>query len=310
MQLLSTAGTDARPVSPGRGIGFMILATALFSVMNALVKWLGPDYPTIQLLFFRNLFAMLPVLVLLWRVGAIDALRTHRPLDHLWRALVGLTSAGCFFYALANLPFATVIAISFAAPLFVTAFSVPLLGEYVGPRRWAAVVVGFAGVLWIVRPGAETVDLTVVVAVVATVLYALVMIFVRRMNRTESPGAIVFYYLAASVLITGCGLPFVWVAPDVTGWLVLVALGVIGGLAQIAVTMAFRFADAAVIAPFDYVAIVWTSVLGFAVWGEVPASHVWTGLAVVIASGLYIAHREARLRLRLPRWPWLGRPRG
>lgn len=280
-----------------RGIGFMILATMIFACVNALVKWLGPTYPTVQLLFFRNAFALFPVLILLWHAGGFSALRTRRPMDHFWRAAVGMVSLACLFYALARMPLATVVAIMFAAPLFVTALSVPLLGEHVGPRRWAAVLVGFVGVLLIVRPGATAMDWALGAAMAAAVMYALIMIFVRRLNRTESPSAIVFYYMASTVLVSGALLPLFWVTPLGWDWAGLVALGILGGSAQICVTMALRNADAAVIAPLDYFSIVWSTLLGFLVWGEIPSSHVWMGVGVVIGSGLYIAHREARFRL-------------
>lgn len=289
----------------GRGIVLMLLSTLFFAVMNASVKAIGPAIPAEQVLFFRNLFALLPVAFMVWRVGSLQVLRPHRPWQHAWRALVGLLSLGTFFYCYARLPLADVIAISFTAPLFVTALSPWQLGEAVGPRRWAAVLVGFLGVLLIVRPGEAGFDPRLLLALAATFLYAQVLISVRRLNRTDSPIAIVFWYLVISVLAAGLALPFVWVEPDATAWLLLVGLGLFGGVAQLIVTAAFRYADAALLAPFDYASILWGSALGYLFWGEVPAGTLWAGAAVLIASGLYIAHREARLGLagRLRRHP-------
>lgn len=281
----------------GKGIALMLLSTLFFAVMNSSVKILGPSVPTEQVLFFRNLFALLPVAFVVWRAGSLEVLRPNRPLQHAWRALAGIVSLGTFFYCYARLPLADVIAISFTCPLFVTALSPWLLGEAVGPRRWAAVVVGFLGVLLIVQPGEAGFDPLLLLVLLATLFYALVLISVRRLNRTDTPTAIVFWYLVISVAVTALALPFVWVTPDATGWLLLIGLGLFGGVAQLIVTAAFRYADAAVLAPFDYASILWGSALGYLIWGEVPAGTLWAGAAVLIASGLYIAHREAKLGL-------------
>lgn len=281
----------------GKGIALMLLSTLFFAAMNSSVKALGPAIPTEQVLFFRNLFALLPVAVMVWRAGSIEVLRPNRPWQHVWRALAGLVSLGTFFYCYARLPLADVIAISFTAPLFVTALSPWLLGEAVGPRRWAAVIVGFFGVLMIVQPGEAGFDPLLLLVLVATFFYAHVLISVRRLNRTDTPTAIVFWYLVISVAVTGAILPFVWVSPDLESWLLLIGLGLCGGVAQLIVTAAFRYADAAVLAPFDYAAILWGSALGYLFWDEVPAGSLWIGAAILIASGLYIAHREARLGL-------------
>ena len=251
----------------GRAAALMLASTLMFAVMNAIAKAIGPGYSPVQLICFRNLFALLPLGVMLWRRRAFGDLRPRRPFGHLLRSLVGLTSLGGYFYALPRLPIATVVAISFAAPLFVAALSWPLLGERVGPRRVAAILVGFAGVLVILQPSAAGLDPTVLVVVAATLLYALVMIFMRHLNRTETPSAIVFYYLVSSVAISGLALPFLWRTPDARGWLLLVALGLVGGLGQIAMTTAFRHGNAAVVAPFDYATILWASAIGWFVWG-------------------------------------------
>ena len=279
----------------GKAAALMLMATGLFATMNAVAKALGPGYSPIQLVCFRNLFALLPLGLMLWRRRAFGELKAHNPLGHLMRSLVGLASLGGYFYAFPRLPIATVVAISFAAPLFVAALSWPLLGERVGPRRVVAILVGFSGVLVILRPTAAGFDPTVVVVVAATLLYSLVMIFMRRLNRTETPSAIVFYYLTSSVVMTALVLPFVWVTPDLKGWLLLVALGLVGGLGQIAMTTAFRHGNAAVVAPFDYATILWATAIGWLAWGEWPGGHLWLGVAIIIASGLYITHREAQI---------------
>ena len=281
----------------GRGIAMMTLAVGLYSIMDAMVKWLGPDYPVLELVFFRSLFAFVPIAYVLWRNGTFAGLRTSRPWGHAARSLAGLISISLFFYAYTRMPLANVVAISFAAPLLVTALSVPLLGERVGWRRWSAVVVGFLGVIVMVKPDAGMFDEVAALALAATVFYALVIVSIRKLSRTETPTAIVFYYAATSTLVAGAVMPFVWVMPDAEGWVLLVLVGVIGGVAQFAMTHAFRLADVSVVAPFDYMHIIWAALLGFFIWGEVPGNTIWIGVPVVMASGIYILFREAHLGL-------------
>jgi drug/metabolite transporter (DMT)-like permease len=275
----------------------MVLAVGLYSIMDGLVKWLGPNYPTMELVFFRSFFGLVPVAFVLWRSGSFAALRTKNPLGHAGRALAGLAALSLFFYAYTRMPLANVIAISFAAPLLVTALSVPLLGERVGWRRWSAVLVGFLGVIVMVKPDAGMFDRVAIAALSATVFYALVIVSIRKLSRTETPTAIVFYYATTSTLVTGAILPFVWVMPDAEGWVLLACMGMIGGVAQFAMTHAFRLAEVSIIAPFDYMHILWAALLGFFIWGEVPGNTIWIGAAIVMASGIYILLREARLGL-------------
>jgi drug/metabolite transporter (DMT)-like permease len=281
----------------GRGIALMVFAVGLYSIMDAMVKWLGPSYPTMELVFFRSLFAFIPIAYVLWRSGSLAALRTRNPLGHAARALAGLISLSLFFYAYTRMPLANVIAISFAAPLLVTALSVPLLGERVGRRRWTAMSIGFIGVLVMVQPDAGMFDRTAILALSATVFYALVIVSIRKLSRTETPLAIVFYYALTSTLVAGAVLPFIWVMPDAEGWLLLILVGVVGGVAQFAMTHAYRLAEVSVIAPFDYMHIFWAALLGFFIWGEVPGNTIWIGVPIVMASGIYILFREARLGL-------------
>ncbi|MCC7274590.1 MAG: DMT family transporter [Alphaproteobacteria bacterium] len=279
----------------------MLAAVALFVVMDGLIKWLSVTFPTLQVMFFRSLFALIPIAVVVAYQGGAGRLRTRRPGLHALRCLAGLASMLCFFHAFRTMPLADVIAIGFAAPLFVTALSVPLLGEKVGIRRWSAVVVGFVGVLVMVRPGSDVLEVGAGVALLGTVAYSLAMIFMRDLGRTDTTTAITLYFTVSCVLVAGAALPFVWVAPaGPVEWALLSALGLLGGVAQLLMTQAFRLAPVAVIAPFDYTAMLWGATLGYAVWGEVPDAWVWLGAAIVAASGLYIVHRETRLRLPRP----------
>lgn len=277
------------------GIGWILLAIFCFGIMDSLIKWLSAGYGTWQIIFFRALFSLLPIAVLLARDGGIAGLRTDRPWSHIIRALVGTVAIFCFFYSFANLPLADVYAISFAAPLIVTALSVPLLKEHVGWRRWTAVLVGFAGVLVMLRPGAGVVSGAALVCLLGTVFYALTMIFVRHLSRTETNAAIVFYYMATLTVVGAVAMLPAWRTPGALDFALLAATGIIGGVAQLSLTQAFRLAPPSLLAPFEYTGMIWAVSFGYLFFGEVPDAAIWIGVAIVIASGLYIIHRETVL---------------
>jgi drug/metabolite transporter (DMT)-like permease len=272
----------------------MLLAVAIFSCMDALIKWLSATYPTIEIVFFRSCFAFVPLLAALLK-GGRGALRTRRPLAQAGRAMVGLVSMVAFFYCFRIMPLADVFGIAFSAPLFVTALSVPLLGERVGIRRWSAVAVGFVGVLIMLRPDSGVFASASWIALFATVLYALGQIFVRDLTKTETTTCIVFYVTLTTTVASAVAMPFQWVTPSAVDAPLLAAVGILGGVAQLAFTRAFRLAPAAVISPFDYTGLLYAAVIGYAVWGDVPTLPFLIGAAIVIASGLYILHRETRL---------------
>ena len=285
---LPTAATPAL-----RGIANIVVAVGLFAAMDALVKHLAASYPVLQLVFFRSLFAFLPLSILIVRSGGLPALRTVRPLGHVLRSMAGLASMLLFFLAFALLPLAEAIALSFAGPLFLTVLSIPILGERVGLRRWAAVLIGFLGVLIIVRPGGGVFGVEALVPIGAAFAYAFAMIFVRKLSRTETNAAIVFYFTLSCTAASALALPFVWITPTTADLPALVGVGLLGGAAQVFMTQAFRLAPAAVIAPFEYLAILFGIGFGYAFWGEIPDRWTLAGAAVVVASGLYILRREA-----------------
>lgn len=282
------------------GAIYMLGAILAFSVMDATIKWLAVTYPVMHLVFFRNFFAFIPIgLMLAARKDRLAALRTRNWRGHALRTFLGLSAMIMFFFSFKLLPLAEVVAISFSAPLFITALSVPLLGEKVGPRRWAAVVVGFIGVLVIVRPGTDLFQPVALLPLAASVFLALSMIQVRRLTRTETNIALMTYVTAAGALLTVGFLPFGWISPSAWDWLLIVGIGIVGGGAQYLLTQAFRHAPAALIAPLEYSGILWAGGFGYVLFQEIPDAWVFVGSAIVIASGLYILHRETRLsRLR------------
>jgi len=279
-----------------RGVVLMLLAVTFFSMGDAGAKWLSADYPVLQVVFLRSIAALLPLGFYLWLRAGMGSLRTRHPAKHLLRSLLGIGFVSCLFYAYAHMPLANVVAIHFAAPLFITALSMPLLGERVGPWRWSAVLVGFIGVLIMVRPRGVDFNLAAWVAVLGTLFYALAVIVVRRISRTETSAAIVFYNLAMAIAVSGAATVFFWIRPVGWDWLLFAFTGFVGGLAQICITNAFRLGEVSVVAPLEYLAILLATGFGYLIWGDIPGSWVWLGAAVVVGSGLVILHREARLR--------------
>lgn len=282
-----------------QGIVLMLLAVGLFSLMDALVKWLGQSYPTMQIVFFRSLFAFVPLAFLIHRMGGLRiAMRVVSARGHLLRCLCGAAAMSLFFYSYAHMKLADAIAIGFAAPIFITALSVPMLGEKVGLRRWSACLVGFAGVLVMVKPGSGVFETAALVALLATLFYALAVIYVRRLSRTDSNVSIVFWFTLSTTLLSALFLPFQWVTPQGWDWALLITVGLMGGVAQIAMTKAFRLAEVSVVMPFEYSAMFWAALAGWLVWRELPGMNIWIGCLLVVASGLYILFREADLGKR------------
>jgi drug/metabolite transporter (DMT)-like permease len=275
-----------------RGIGLLALSVAFFAIMNAIIKHLAATYPTMQMVFFRNLLAFVPLLPFLIHAGGLEALRTRRPLAHAFRALVGISAMAGFFYAYGRLPLAGVVAIGFAAPLFMTALSVPLLKETVGIRRWLAVAIGFVGVLVMVKPGSGVFEPAALTALAATLGVALVFIAVRSLSRTEGSATIVFYFTLSGTAVSGAFLPWHWVTPDALGLALLVLVGLLGGAAQMCMTQALKLAPVSVVSPFEYTSLLWAVGFDVALWGVAPATNTLFGAALVIATGLYILHRE------------------
>jgi len=285
------------------GILSMLLAMALMTIMNALAKILAESYPLGEVTFFRNLFALLPAVAMVAAAGGRSCLHTDHWQGHLWRAIVGLASMVLLFWAYHLMPLANAVAISYSAPLFLTALSVPLLGERVGAFRWGAVAVGFAGVLIMVQPGAEMIDRGSLVALTAAVCYALAMIAMRQLGRTEKPVTTVFYFTVVSTLLSALALPFGWTTPDGHALALMAGMGIAGGGAQYFSTRAYSLARAVVVGPFSYASLIYATILGWLVWGDVPAPHVIVGATVVIGSGLLILYRETRRAAASPSKP-------
>lgn len=275
-----------------RGILLMCAAVITFTLSSTMVKGLGAGFPVSQIVFFRCFLAFLPIFYVMYRGGGWQVLRTQRPGAHLFRVAVGGVALFVGFYALTLMPLADYFAFTYAAPLFATMLSIPILGEHVGIRRWSAVAVGFVGVLIMLQPGVKTFAYAEMIAIAAAFTYALAIIAVRNLARTEHSASTVFYFTLAGLLLAGAILPFEWRTPTLKEWGLLLGIGLTSGVGQLLMTDAYRLAPPAVVAPFDYTSMIWALILGYALFGDFPEPVVLVGATVVIASGVYIIYRE------------------
>jgi drug/metabolite transporter (DMT)-like permease len=289
-------GITARPHTdhPFAGILSMLAAVALFSVMDTLAKALTTDFPVGQILFFRAATALCILVPLAWTLGGPGLVRQVRGAEVklLLAGLLGAGALACFLMAWRVLPLVEVAAVLFTAPLIVTALSVPLLKETVGIHRWSAVLVGFVGVLVVLRPGGAVFGPGALWAVAGALCYSLWMISLRTAGKAVSSHLVA---VTNALIMLVIALPLVawqWTPPSALQAAGLVGIGVVGGLAQFFLVRAFSLAPAALVAPFDYSYIVYATVLGYAVFGDFPGPGTWIGLVLLTASGLYIIHRE------------------
>jgi drug/metabolite transporter (DMT)-like permease len=277
------------------GISFAVLAFLLFSTMDMMVKWLSAGYPIHQMLFFNALFSLVPVLLMAWRSGGLRQLGTRRLDQHLLRALCGMTASFASMTGFSLMPMADVYAILFTTPLLITALSVPLLGERVGWRRWSAIVVGFAGVLIMLQPGSMPLGAGALAAFAAAIASSFSLLLVRRLSATETTASIALYPNLVIVAVMGLWCLIDFTPMPLADLALAGAAGLAGGTALLALVAAFRRAAAAIAAPFQYSQMIWGTVFGYAVFGDLPSAGVVLGGTVVIGSGLFILYREVVL---------------
>lgn len=297
------------------GMLCILVGMLALTLQDALVKWLSAAFPLPEITLSRSLVAIAVTLVILRLEGGAALLRTRRPGLHALRAALLLVTSVCFFTSIASMPLAEATAIFFVGPLFITALSVPLLGERVGPRRWAAVLVGMAGVLVMVRPGSGALDPVALLPVGAALAYALLQIVTRRLGRTDRASAMAFYvhlgFVAASAAagvaagdgrFAGAGhaggefLLRAWSWPRGPEIALLLGCGVLIGIGAWCLSQAYRVAPPAHIAPLEYAALPLSVVWGGLLWGEWPDGQAALGMALIAGSGLYVFHRETARR--------------
>ena len=294
--------------APLTGIAFKVGSVLIFLVMSSLLK-ASHGVPAGELVFFRSFFGVLPVVVFLsWRGELRDGLRSHNVASQVWRGLVGTLSMGLGFFALTKLPLPEAVTINYAMPLVIVILSAVVLHETVRLYRWSAVVVGLCGVVVIAWPqltlfssGVKSeAAIGVAAAVGAACMGAVAQLLVRRLIQTERSATIVLYFLLSSAAISLLTIPFGWVVPSPLTAFYLVSAGVCGGIAQIMLTESYRHADMSVVAPFEYSSLVFSIIIGFVFFGDVPTIFMLVGAVFVVGSGLFIIYREQRLGRKRP----------
>ena len=293
-----TARAAARPDSRlNQAIALSLLAMLAFAVMDAISKVLAGALSIPQILWVRYiLFTALAVMVLR-KQGLRRVWHTERPWLQAFRAALLVIENGVFVLAFKYLPLADVHAIAAASPLIVIALSSPILGEQVGPRRWLAVIVGFLGVLLIVRPGFQEFGPGIAIALLGAVLWGLYQILMRLCAKTDASATTWLWSAVIGLLLTTVTGPSTWVWPDARGWLLLAVIAALGSVAHLALIRAFSLAEAGALQPFGYTMLLWAAVIGYLAFGDVPDRWTLTGAAIIMASGLYAWNRE-RVRAR------------
>ena len=281
-----------------RGIAYMVASTVMFAGGNAAVKWQLEYYPLGEVAFFRTLFAFLAVAAIVLPRAGWSVLRTRRYREHLQRGLSQFGSMICWFLAVSVLSLGAATAIGFAAPLFTTLLSIVVLKEKVGIHRWSALIVGFIGVLVITDPGPGMLTYGALFALGNAILISTVAIAIRRMSMSESTETLTLYQMGIILLCTVCLLPLGFRAPAWSDLLMLALAGIGNGIAQFWWTRSLSLAPPSAVVPFNYLSLVWATILGFFVWGDVPTPALLVGSAIVVASGLYILWRETLRRKR------------
>ena len=293
-------------MQPLRGIIFKIMSVCMFMGMASLVKAASVDVPPGQAVFFRSFFA-LPIILgwLAIRHELRDGWKTKNPMGHFWRGLVGTSAMGLGFTGLGLLPLPEVTAIGYAAPLLVVVFAAMFLNENVRAFRLSAVAMGMVGVLIVLSPrlsvGAamnHSETLGAIVVLMGAVLAALAQVFVRKLVATETTAAIVFWFTLTSSVMALFTLPWGWVVPTWQVAVMLVMAGFLGGIGQILLTSSYRFADASLVAPFDYSSMILALLIGYFIFDEVPTGTMLIGAGIVIAAGVLIIWRERKLGLQ------------
>ncbi len=295
----TTRAAPARTDRPFRGIALILASTVFLGASDVTAKYLSATLPSIEIAWIRFLVFALIMVPAMLPGSPLYALRTERPGLQAMRGVALLASSLFFISGLRFLPIAEASATGFVAPLFVTALSIVFLGESVGVRRWLATAVGLIGVLIILRPGSSAFHPAAFFPIVSALAWACTLIMTRMMSGREHAITTMTYSSIVGVCVLSALVPFVWVAPSWHDILFGVLIGVASTAGQWIVVLAFRYADASVLAPFSYTQLVWVSLLGFLVFGEVP--DVWTvsGAIFIVASGLYTAHRERIRRSQL-----------
>jgi drug/metabolite transporter (DMT)-like permease len=287
----SSALLKASPDRPLAGIGWMLAGIAIFSVNDALGKWLLLDYSVGELLLIRSAAALIVLVPFLRKTRATAFRAAPRPGLQIVRIVLSALEVAMFFWAVSYLPLADTVTFYLAGPIYVTALSVVLLGETVGWRRWSAVVAGFVGVVLALHPSAASFTLPAVIALTGSIFFAILMITTRMLR--DTPDMVLIGGQVGATLVLGIAFaPLGWVTPSLPDLLLPALFGVLSIVALACVNRSLKLAPASVVVPYQYTMIVWATVFGYAVFGDVPNLLTLAGAAIIIGAGLYIFWRE------------------
>ena len=273
------------------GFLYMFLSICAFSLMDVIVKW-SVDYPIGQVLFFRGFFGIIFYFFIIPRERLHNFYKTQRPGLHALRCTSGLIALVAIFIALRELPLATVVSISFAAPIFTTILSIFLLSEKVGLYRWLAVIIGFVGILVITEPGISELNIYYIFPIIFCLGLSYVAITIRQLSSTEPVWLISFYFSLSIMLLSFLTLPSGWVYPSFEDFVLLSFVGIFGGVANLWLSQSYKYSEVSLVTPLKYLALVFAIVFGYFIWGEVPTIKTLVGALLVIISTLIIFRRE------------------
>lgn len=285
------------PTKPLLAFALMGTAVLCFSLVDATAKWLTAGYDAWQIAFVSRVVPIAVAMILAYReTGNAFNFYTGFPKLQILRAALTIPMIWCFFTGLSMMPLAEAITIAFTAPLFITILSRPILGEQIGRRRWSAVAIGFAGVMVALRPGFGGSALGPVLVIISAFAYALSMVLLRRFAGQEPARNIYFYSAIGAFVVGGFNSIPVWVAPDAIDWGLLLLVGVWGLFGSYAVIRAYRLGEASMLAPLEYTALIWSILFDLWLFDSTPVAAVLLGAVIIIASNVYIAHREHKLK--------------
>ena len=273
----------------------MFLSVCAFSIMDLIVKW-SEHYPLGEVLFFRGFFGLLFYFFIIPRERFKDFYYTKRAGLHFLRCIFGLIALLAIFIALRNLPLATVVSISFAAPIFTTIFSIFFLSEKVGLFRWLAVLVGFIGIIIITEPGFSSLNIYYVYPIIFCLGLSYVAIAIRQLSTTEPVWLISLNFSAAITLVSIFTIPFGWIMPNIKDLVLLSLIGIFGGVANLWLSQSYKFSEVSLVTPLKYLALVFAIIFGFFIWDEIPTFKTLLGALLVITSSVIIFRREIVLK--------------
>jgi len=276
----------------------MFISVCAFSLMDLIVKW-SDDYPVGQVLFFRGFCGIIPILFLIPKDRYFDFYKTTRPVLHFKRCLAGLIALVSIFVALRNLPLATVVSISFAAPIFITIFSIFLLNEKVGLYRWMAVLVGFLGIIFITEPGFSSLNVYYIYPIIFCLGLSYVAIAIRKLSSTEPAWLISFFFSFSIMLLSFLSFYQGWILPSLLDLFLLSMVGILGGIANLWLSQSYKYSEVSLVSPLKYLGLVFAIIFGYFIWNEIPTSKTLLGALLVIVSSIIIFRREMYLKKKL-----------